>query len=130
MVIVYLFRILILISLAIIFYTIIKYFRNPERYLRIAKEERGFFFLDDPKNSQRNFQIVYKGCSFEGEKYLGTTEESFEVVDINISVRNPLELRGLSRDDLYFLKKEILTRYPHANITWKHPIDQLLLSKK
>ncbi|HEY4601114.1 MAG TPA: sigma-w pathway protein ysdB [Cerasibacillus sp.] len=125
MVVVYLFRILILIALVTIIYTLIKYFRNPERYLSIAKEEGDFFFLDDPNNSKKNFQIVYKGCSFEGEKYLGTTEESFEVVTIHLSVRNPLELKGLSRDDLYFLEKEILIRYPHAKVEWKHPINQL-----
>ncbi|GEN31482.1 hypothetical protein HNQ35_000880 [Cerasibacillus quisquiliarum] len=125
MVVVYLFRILILIAVITIIYTLIKYFRNPMRYLAIAKEEGNFFFLDDPNNSKKNFQIVYKGCLFEGEKYLGTTDESFEVVTIHLSVKNPLELKGLSRDDLYFLEKEILFRYPHAELEWKHPINQL-----
>ncbi len=73
-------------------------------------------------------QFVYKGCLFEGEKYLGTTEDAFEVVNIHVTVRDPLELRGLTRDDLYFMEKEILMRYPYASIEWKHPINQLLLT--
>ncbi|UJL45023.1 sigma-w pathway protein ysdB [Virgibacillus sp. NKC19-16] len=126
--IVILFRILILIALALLVYTLIQYVRNPQRRLRIAKESKTFFFLDEPENSKKNLQFVYKGCLFEGEKYLGTTEEAFEVVNIHVTARDPLELRGLTRDDLYFLEGEILIRYPHAKIEWKHPINQLLLT--
>ncbi|WP_373893020.1 sigma-w pathway protein ysdB [Virgibacillus sp. CBA3643] len=122
------FRILILIALALLVYTVIQYVRNPQRRLRIAKESNTFFFLDEPDNSKKNLQFVYKGCLFEGEKYLGTTEEAFEVVNIHVIARDPLELRGLTRDDLYFLEREILIRYPHAKIEWKHPINQLLLT--
>jgi len=102
--------------------------RNPERRLKIAKETNGFYFLDEPDNSKKNLHFVYKGCLFDGEKYVGTTEQAFEVVDIHISVRNPMELAGLTREDLYFLEREILIRYPHAKIKWNHPINQLLLT--
>ncbi|WP_067730621.1 sigma-w pathway protein ysdB [Oceanobacillus damuensis] len=124
-----LFRILIIIALALLVYTWIQYLRNPERKLQIAKNSNGFFFLDDTNNSKKNLQLAYKGCLFEGEKYLGTTEESFEVVDIHVTARDPLELRRLTRDDLYFLEKEILLHYPFAKITWKHPISQLILTE-
>ncbi|MBP1968852.1 hypothetical protein J2Z83_000946 [Virgibacillus natechei] len=123
-----LFRILIVIALALLVYTLIQYLRNPQRQLRMAKESNDFFFLDEPNNAKKNFQFVYKGCFFEGVKYLGTTEDSFEVVDIHVTVDDPLELRGLTREDLYFLEKEILIRYHHAKIEWKHPINQLLLT--
>ncbi|MEC5421978.1 sigma-w pathway protein ysdB [Virgibacillus sp. C22-A2] len=122
------FRILILIALALLVYTWIQYYRNPQRRLRIAKASHEFYFLDEPNNSKKNFQFVYKGCLFEGEKYLGATENSFEVVNIHVVVTDPLDLRGLTRDDLYFLENEILIRYPHAKIEWKHPINQLLLT--
>ncbi|WP_249870911.1 sigma-w pathway protein ysdB [Oceanobacillus saliphilus] len=124
-----LFRILLIIALALLVYTWIQYLRNPERRLQIAKKSKEFFFLDDTNNSKKNFQLVYKGCLFEGEKYLGTTEESFEVVDIHVTVRDPLELRGFTRDELYFLEKEILLHYPYAKITWKHPISELILTE-
>ncbi|GGH72977.1 hypothetical protein GCM10010978_10390 [Compostibacillus humi] len=123
-----LFRILIIIAIVLLFYTLISYLRNPERRLKIAKETNGFYFLDEPDNSKKNLHFVYKGCLFDGEKYVGTTEQAFEVVDIHISVRNPMELAGLTREDLYFLEREILIRYPHAKIKWNHPINQLLLT--
>ncbi|MDY0396940.1 hypothetical protein RWE15_24925 [Virgibacillus halophilus] len=66
-----------------------------------------------------------RGACFEGEKYLGTTEDAFEVVNISVTISNPMELSGMTREDLYFIEKEILIRYPHAKIEWKHPIDQL-----
>jgi hypothetical protein len=125
--IVILFRILIVIALALLVYTWIQYYRNPLRKLRIAKAEGDFYFLDDPNNSKKNVLFVYKGCLFEGEKYVGTTEDSFEVVDIHVTVKDPLELSGLRRDDLYFLEEEILIRYPFAKIEWKHPINKLLI---
>ncbi|MGX4669866.1 sigma-w pathway protein ysdB [Cerasibacillus sp. JNUCC 74] len=124
--IVILFRILIVIALALLVYTWIQYYRNPLRKLRIAKAEGDFYFLDDPNNSKKNVLFVYKGCLFEGEKYVGTTEDSFEVVDIQVTVKDPLELSGFRRDDLYFLEEEILIRYPFAKIEWKHPINKLL----
>ncbi|WP_087971865.1 sigma-w pathway protein ysdB [Oceanobacillus rekensis] len=123
-----LFRILILIALVLLVYTWIQYLRNPERRLQIAKESNEFFIINDTSNSKKNLRFVYKGCFFEGEKYLGTTEESFEVVDIHITVHSPLELRGITRDDLYFLENEILLQYPYAKITWKHPINELILT--
>ncbi|WP_233881024.1 sigma-w pathway protein ysdB [Virgibacillus halodenitrificans] len=126
--IVVLFRILILVSIALLIYTWVQYYKNPQRKLRIAKESKEFYFVDQANNSKKNLQFVYKGCFFEGEKYLGTTEDSFEVVNINITVNDHLELRGLTRDDLYFLENEILLRYPYAKITWKHPISKLLLT--
>ncbi|APC48069.1 hypothetical protein [Virgibacillus halodenitrificans] len=126
--IVVLFRILILVSIALLIYTWVQYYKNPQRKLRIAKESKEFYFVDQANNSKKNLQFVYKGCFFEGEKYLGTTEDSFEVVNINITVNDHLELRGLTRDDLYFLENEILLRYPYAKITWKHPINKLLLT--
>lgn len=128
MMVVVLFRILIIISLILIAYTCFQYFRNPGRRLNLAKTTNEFFFLDEPNSSMKNIQFVYKGCSFEGEKYLGATEEAFEVVDIHIVVHNPMELQGLTREDLYFLEQEILIRYPYATVKWKHPISKLLLT--
>lgn len=124
-----LFRILILIAIIFLVYTGVQYIQNPQRRLRLAKLSNEFFFLDEPNNSKKNLQFVYKGCSFAGEKYLGTTENAFAVVNIHITVDDPIELRGLTRDDLYFLEKELLLRYPHAKIEWKHPINQLLITK-
>lgn len=126
--IVLLFRILILAALVLLVYTISQYFRNPERKLQLAKDSNAFYMIDDSSNSKKNIQLVYKHCSFEGEKYLGTTEQSFEVVDIHVFARNPGELGGITREDLYFIEKELLIRYPYAKIEWKHPINKLLIT--
>lgn|SRR5690606_31574001 len=127
--IVIMFRVLIVAAIILLTYSIIQYFRNPQRLLENAKETKGFYYLDEQDNSKRNIQFVYKGCQFEGEKYVGTTEDSFEILDIYVTVVNPLELQGITREDLYFLEQELLIRYPHAKINWKHPINKLLLTK-
>ncbi|QKY69631.1 sigma-w pathway protein ysdB [Lentibacillus sp. CBA3610] len=126
--IVLLFRLLILIALALLVYTIIQYLRNPNRQLQIAKAANTFYMVDDQDNAKKNIQFTYKSCLFEGEKYIGATEDSFEVVDIHIFARDTDDLEGITRDDLYFIEKELLIRYPHAAITWKYPINKLILT--
>src|SRR5690625_457371 len=123
--IVIMFRILLLMALVILFYTILQYLKNPQRRLEIAKSSNDFYFVDEANNSKKNLQFVYRGCLFEGEKYLGTTEESFNVVNIHIFVHDPSELLGITKDELTFLEEEIHNHYPHAKVNWKHPIDQL-----
>ncbi|WP_181349785.1 sigma-w pathway protein ysdB [Thalassobacillus sp. CUG 92003] len=125
--IVILFRLLILIAIIFLIYTAYKYMINPKRKLELAKENKAFYFHDDPSNTKQNFILTYKGFVFEGEKYLGTTEDSFEVLNISVSAKNPHELRGLDRNDLYFLEEEILIHYPFASIEWKYPINRLII---
>lgn len=123
--IVILFRILISIAIIIIIYTAYQYSSNPQRLLQRAKNRNQFLFVDEKGNSKKNIQFVYKGCSFEGEKYLGITENSFDVVNIHVTVQEPLELKGFSKEDFTFLESEILNHYPNATVEWKHPINQL-----
>ncbi|MGB6409040.1 MAG: sigma-w pathway protein ysdB, partial [Planococcus donghaensis] len=67
-----------------------------------------------------------RGVLFEGEKYLGTTEQSFEVVSIFVWVSDPDQLQGFTKEDFHFLEKEILMNYPEAHISWKNPIERLM----
>ncbi|MCT2535058.1 sigma-w pathway protein ysdB [Aquibacillus koreensis] len=127
--IVILFRLLIFIAMILLLYTAYKYIMNPKRKLEVAKEKKTFYFHDDTENIKKNFLMTYKGFMFEGEKYLGTTEKSFDVVNISVHAHNPGELKGLERNDLYFLEEEILIRYPFASIEWKHPINKLIINK-
>jgi len=120
-----LFRVFIIIAIVILLYTAHQYYHNPRRKLRNAKKNNKFFFLDEHDNSKKNLEFVYKGCLFEGEKYLGTTADSFNVVNIHIFVHDPSELLGITKDELTFLEREIHKHYPHATINWKHPINQL-----
>ena len=127
--IVFLFRLLIIIALFLLIYTVYQYLINPKRKLKAAKEKKTFYFLDDADNIKKNFLMTYKGILFEGEKYLGATEKAFDVVNITVHAENPERLKGLERNDLYFLEKEILIRYPDAEVEWKHPINQLFIKK-
>lgn len=125
-----LFRLLIFIALILFIYTAYKYIMNPKRKLELSHEKKQFYFLDDPENVKKNFLLTYKGVLFEGEKYLGTTENSFDVVSISVWTKHPNQLKGFEREDLYFVEKEILIHYPHAEIEWKNPVNQLIFAKQ
>ncbi|MRG87652.1 sigma-w pathway protein ysdB [Salinibacillus xinjiangensis] len=120
-----LFRLLIIFAIIFFIYSAYKYIVNPKRKLEIAQENKTFYFYDDENNVKKNFLITYKGALFEGEKYLGTTEQAFEVVTITVWTKHPDLLKGISREDLYFIEKEILIKYPHAKIEWRHPIKNI-----
>jgi len=119
-------RLLIIVLVVYIFYKGVRYLTDPKRKLDEAYENGEFYFYDDVKNVRKNFFISYKGALFEGEKYLGTTENSFEVVSIFVWVHDTMKLQGLTKDDFYYLENEILMSYPNAKINWKNPIEKLM----
>jgi hypothetical protein len=121
-----LFRLLIFFAVVFFIYSAYKYIVNPKRKLEIAHEKKVYYFYDNPENVKKNFMITYKGVMFEGEKYLGTTETAFDVVTISVWVKDPNHLKGITKDDLFYLEKEIFTYYPNATIEWRHPIKRLL----
>ena len=81
-------RFVIIAFIIYLFYRGIRYLTDPKRKLDDAYEEERYYFYDDVKNVRKNFFITYKGAMFEGEKYLGTTENSFDVVSIFVWVKN------------------------------------------
>ncbi|EFI69242.1 sigma-w pathway protein ysdB [Lysinibacillus sp. HST-98] len=109
-----------------VFYKAIRYITDPKRKLDEAYEKGQYYFYDDVKNVRKNFFISYKGALFEGEKYLGTTEDAFEVVTIFVGARDAATLQGFSKSDFEYLQQEILLNYPSAKINWKQPIEQLM----
>ncbi|WP_017726636.1 hypothetical protein [Halalkalibacterium ligniniphilum] len=121
-----LFRLLILIALIILVYSAIKYLFHPRRKLENAHDKKQFYFLDDEKDVRKNFLLTYKGVLFEGEKYLGTTESSFEIVSIYVWARQTERLKGLDHKDFHFIAEEIRLRYPSTKIEWKSPIKEFL----
>ncbi len=117
------------IIIALIIYAIyqaIKFILDPKRKLETAHEQQKFFFYDVPENVRKNFLITYQGVMFEGEKYLGTTDKSFEVVSIFVFPHRTDRLQGLSYEDFVYIENEIQLRYPDATIDWKSPIKELL----
>lgn len=121
-----LFRLLIIITVLILAYTFIQYVRSPHRKLKQAIRKKTYFFLDEADNAKKNTLLTYKGCLFEGEKYLGTTTNAFEVVNIHVFVYDPLDLSGITTEDISFLEDKIIERYPYARVEWKHPVPNLI----
>ena len=121
-----LFRIVIIALIIYIVYKGVRYLTDPKRRLDEAHERGEYYFYDDVKNVRKNFFISYKGALFEGEKYLGTTENAFEVVSIFVFVHDSMKLQGFTKEDFLYLEKEILMNYPNATISWKNPIEQLM----
>ncbi|WP_208528091.1 sigma-w pathway protein ysdB [Jeotgalibacillus sp. R-1-5s-1] len=118
-----------LIILAVVLYLIYKGFKylfDPKRKLELAHEKAEYYFHDDSNNPRKNFFITYKGLMFQGEKYLGETERSFDVVSIFIWPHDPSRLQGFTIEDFRFLETEVRSNYPHARIDWKSPIRELL----
>ncbi|WP_227936643.1 sigma-w pathway protein ysdB [Alkalihalobacillus deserti] len=121
-----LFRLLLLVALIVLAYSAFKYLFHPRRKLEQAHDRKQFFFFDDDKDVRKNFLITYKGVMFEGEKYLGTTEQSFEIISIYVWARQTDQLKGCSKEDFQFIADDIRLRYPRAKIEWKSPIKELL----
>lgn len=123
---VHILRLLIIVIIIYVFYKILRYLFDPKRKLDEAYENENYYYYDDIKNVRKNFFITYKGALFEGEKYLGTTEQAFEVVSIFVWTKDSSKLQGFSKDDFRFLQNEIRMNYPSAKINWKSPIEQLM----
>ncbi|MBP3949720.1 sigma-w pathway protein ysdB [Bacillus suaedae] len=123
---IYVFRILILIALLILTYSAFKYLFHPRRKLEQAHEKKQYFFYDDDKDVRKNFLLTYKGVMFEGEKYLGTTNDSFDIVTVYIWVKHPEKLAGLTKEDFTFITDDVQVRYPSTKVEWKSPIKEFL----
>jgi hypothetical protein len=121
-----LFRILIFALILFLFYSGIRYLLHPKRKLELAHEQKRFYFYDDPDNVRKNFLLTHRGVLFEGEKYLGTTDDAFDVVSIFIYTKDPGSLKGFTREDFQFIEQHVSGHYPKAKIEWKSPIKEFL----
>ncbi|PLR98095.1 sigma-w pathway protein ysdB [Bacillus sp. T33-2] len=119
-------RFLLFALILFILYRMVKYVIDPKRKLELAHEQKRYFFLDDENNIRKNFLVTYKGVLFEGEKYLGTTDNAFEVVSIFVWPRNTASLKGLVREDFLFIERKILDHYQNAVVDWKSPIKEFM----
>ncbi|WP_077619026.1 sigma-w pathway protein ysdB [Bacillus sinesaloumensis] len=118
-------RFVLLLLIIFLLYRIFKYVLNPKRKLELAQEKGEFYWLDDQANVHKNFLLTYKGVLFEGEKYLGTTKNSFEIVSIFVWAKKD-NLKGLTYTDFQYIERRISEVYRHAKIDWKSPIKELI----
>lgn len=122
----FLIRLIIIALIIYMFYRLLKFIFDPKRKLDAALESGTYYFHDDVRNVRKNFFIALRGVQFEGEKYLGTTKDAFDVVSIFVWTETPDKLIGFTKEDFHFLEKEIHMNYPDADISWKSPIEQLM----
>lgn len=122
----FLIRLIIIALIIYMFYRLLKFIFDPKRKLDTALESGTYYFYDDVQNVRKNFFIALRGVQFEGEKYLGTTKDAFDVVSIFVWTETPDKLIGFTKEDFHFLEKEIHMNYPDADISWKSPIEQLM----
>jgi len=125
----WIFRLLLIVAIIFLFYSVVKYLIHPKRKLELAQEQKRFYFLDDQENVRKNFFLTYKGVVFEGEKYLGTTEYAFEVVSIFIWPKSNHNLKGLAYEDFLFIEDQVHEVYSNAEISWKSPIKEFMEKK-
>ncbi|MGJ9382966.1 sigma-w pathway protein ysdB [Salipaludibacillus sp. CF4.18] len=121
-----LFRLFLLIAVGIIIFSITKYLLDPRRKLEAAYREGDFYLLDESGNVRKNVIFTFGNAMFEGEKFLGSTDDSFEVTSIMVGTEDSDQLHGLSTTDFHFIEKELTLRYPKATIEWRSPIKELL----
>lgn len=123
-------RILFFIGILVLAFYWVRYLIHPKRKLELAHEKGNTYFLDEPKNVRKNFLITHKSVIFEGEKYLGTTDQAFVVKQIFIWTHSPSKLKGFEKEDFYEIERLVHKQYPEAEIDWKSPIKEFLKNEK
>lgn len=119
-------RIMFFVGIVLLAFYWLRYLLHPKRKLELAHEKGNTYFLDEQKNVRKNFLITYKSVLFEGEKYLGTTDQAFVVRQIFIWTHSPSKLKGFEKEDFYRIEQLVRTNYPEAEIDWKSPIKEFL----
>ena len=104
-----------------------KYYFSIPRKLQAARNQGRFLLLDAHNNPRKNFLLTFKGAVFEGEKYLGLTDDSFAVISITIWLKDIPQPRQLSRKDFFYIQNELLNSYPKAAIEWSGTAKDILL---
>lgn len=122
---VWLLRFVLLFFIIFFFYLALKILFTSNRKLESARRHKRFLLIDN-EDVRRNFLLTYKGAVFAGEKYMGTTDNTFDVVSIAIWPENVALLKGLVKEDFYFIDKKIIQHYPNAEIIWKTPVKEFL----
>lgn len=119
-------RFLLLISILVLAFFILKYIFNSKRKLELAHQKKELFLLDDFNNVRKNLLVTQKGVLFEGEKYMGTADEAFRVVHIKLWPHKAPDLHGLTTKDFIEVEKQLFDIYPYAAIEWSSIVKELL----
>lgn len=122
---IWLLRFVLLLFLFFLFSYGVKSFFTSKRKLETARKQKRFLLIDD-KDVRKNFSLTYKGAVFAGEKYMGPAGKTFDIVSIIIWPENTVSLKGLVKEDIFYIDKKLLECYPNAEIHWKSPVKEFL----
>lgn len=117
-----LFRLLLMIAVAIIVFSITKYILDPRRKLESAKNRGDFYLLDDTENIRKNIDFTYKTALFEGEKFMDSLKAGPDVTTIMVWSEDIDEFQKMSLRDFQFIERELKLRYPEAVVEWRSPV--------
>ncbi|MFL6559814.1 MAG: sigma-w pathway protein ysdB [Bacillus sp. (in: firmicutes)] len=122
---VWLLRFVLLFIIIFLLSYVVKSLFTSKRKLETARKHKQFLLIDN-EDVRKNFLLTYKGAVFTGEKYMGPADNTFDVVTIFIWPENAVSLKGLVKDDFFYINKKILECYPNAEIFWKSPVKEFL----
>src|SRR5213080_161818 len=97
---IWLLRLILLIFIIFFFYMVGRSLFTTDRKLESARNQKRFLLIDH-EDVRRNFKLTYKGAVFSGEKYIGTTDDTFDVVSISLWSQNSSTLKGFVKEDFY-----------------------------
>jgi len=124
------FRFILLIVFVVSFIWIISYMINPKRKLQTALESGTTLLMDNRKSVHQNLMLAYKGVLFEGEKYMGTTEDAFHIIKIHLWPKTKDNLIGLDKGDFKQIEQIIQNYYPYSQVLWGTPVREFLNEQK
>jgi len=122
---IWLLRFVLLFFIVFLFYLGVKLLFKSSRKLEAARKHKRFLILDHD-DVRKNFQLTYKGAVFVGEKYMGAKDNTFDVVSISIWPENTSTLKGMVKEDFFYMDKKILEHYPNAELNWRSPVKEFL----
>ncbi|BBP91425.1 hypothetical protein BsIDN1_50430 [Bacillus safensis] len=78
--------------------------------------------MDEQQNARKNFNFVYKGVLFEGEKHVPSKDHPLFVHSIYVWTESPeKKLSEFTLEDFEKLEENIIERYPQTKIDWDQP---------
>ena len=125
---VWLLRFFLLFLVIFFFYMLIKIVFASHRKIDSARRQKRFLLIDYA-DVRKNFLVTYKGALFAGEKYVGPTHTTSDVVSITIWPQNITNLKELSKEDFDFIENKILKKYSNAEIIWKSSVQEFSQKK-
>ena len=116
-------RIGLLALLLYVVFKVVQFFGDPKRRLKSAQAKKDFYFLDEQKNTRKNFKLTFKGVLFEGEKHIPSKDHPLFIHTIFVwTDASEEKLRTFTNEDFSELENKIKAHYPDCKIDWDSSI--------